>query len=293
MFHGTVLVRQVPDVISETSGLAKYNRSRMPRCVDILSPAIHKDGRFITGLDEDALDIKTMSDTVERQIRYEKTKELREQLEKETGLDLKGLSDYWKTYSVSISADEPLTLNKANPHDVIKYFVLTSNSYVIPHKDEMGNPRYAGAKYYIHVSEIENKEKVSERKIKDQARSELLKLADNKDQLLLIGQFLEGPKYNKVLDADTLYSMLSDYLELNKDGAINKFLKVVKIPKSDLLFKITVDTALRTKIIKFKDKYYQRGQVTLGKTVDEVYKNLGTPQFAAEYQSIKEELESK
>jgi trehalose-6-phosphate synthase len=108
-----------------------------------------------------------------------------------------------------------------------------------------------------------------------------------------MGQFLEGPKYNKVLDADDLYSMLSDFIELNKDGAVERFLKACKKDKQELQYKIIIDKAIRSKVIKYKDKYYQRGQVTLGRSVDEVYTNLSTPEFAAEFLSIKEEIEER
>ena len=291
--EATTIIKQIPDDYAEATGLAKYNRSRMPKCIDRLSPAINSDGRFITGIDEESLEINLIQDSDEKTSRKKKIKALRESLEKQTGKDLTGVSKFWETYMVELKADNDLILNIANPTDVIKYNMLISNGYVAPSKDETGNPRYRDAKYYCFSTTVDNKEKVSARKIKDSARAELLKIADKKESLLLMGQFLEGPKYNKVLDVDDLYSMLSDFIELNKDGAVERFLKACKKDKQELQYKIIIDKAIRSKVIKYKDKYYQRGQVTLGRSVDEVYTNLSTPEFAAEFLSIKEEIEER
>lgn len=296
MYQDKVIIKQIPDEYAVGTGLAKYNRSRMPRCVDRLSPAQNIDGRFITGLDENALNINTIQNQEERDEKIKEIKSLRESLESQIGFDLSGTSDFWKTFSVDIDSDRDTILNRSNPMDVIRYHVLVSNGYAAPSKDEAGNPKYFNAKYFVFTAAVEDKEKVSVRKLKDKARSELLKLENKPETMLLIGQFLEGPRYNKAHEADTLYTMLSDYIEDTRSDAkdnVNNFLKVVGKDVAELQFKITIDKAIRAKVIKFKDKYYQRGQVTLGRTVNEVYSNLQSPEFAGEFASIQNEIESK
>lgn len=293
MLQESIIIKQIPDDYAESTGLSKYNRSKMPKCIDRLAPAENRDGRFITGFDEDSLDINLISDLAERDIKKKEIENLRLSLEKSTGLKLDGTSPYWEGYYVEIKSDKDLILNKANPHDLIKYYVLISNHYAAPSRDETGNPKYKNAKYFVFSESVSNHEKLTARKSRDKAISELSKIMDKKDSLLLLGQYLEGPKYNKSHDADTLYSMLSDFIELNKDYAIDRFLKAIKKSKEEMQYKIIIDLAIRTKIIKYKDKYYQRGQVTLGKSVEEVYANLSTPEFAPEFLSIKEELEGK
>jgi hypothetical protein len=292
MIKELTTIKQIPDEFAEASGLSKYNRSRMPRCFDRLSPAIHKDGRFITGLDEDSVEINTISNIEERLERKEEIKNLRESLEKNTGLDLSGLSSYWKTYNVVIESDNDLILDPYNPHDIIKYMVLTSNGYVAPSKEDTGLFKYKDAKYYAFFQETANKQDVSTQKLRDQARSELYKLMDKKDSMVLIGRYLEGAKYTNKLDSDTIYSYLSSYIDKSKDN-VKSFLNVVAKSHEDLQFKTTVDLAIRLKKIKFKDDYYQRGQITLGKTVEEVYKTLKSPEFAAEFLSIQNELQDR
>jgi len=293
MLQELIIIKQIPDDYAEVTGLAKYNRSRMPRCMDRLSPALNIDGRYITGLDEDALEVNLIKDPDLKQEKRKELKELRESLERQTSYDLSGNSPFWQTYTVDIPSDEDKTLNKLNPRDVIAYHVLTANGYVAPTQDKAGEPRYRDAKYFAFSTEVDNKDRVSTRKIKDQARAELFKISEKKDTMKTIGEYLEGPKYTKNLGTDTLYAMLSDYLDENKDDAVEKFLKACNKDMAELQFKIIVDKAVRTKIIKYKDKYYQRGQVTLGRTIEELYSNLSLPEFAAEYLSIKEEIESR
>jgi len=291
MIAEKVTIRQIPDEYAESTGLAKYNRSRMPRCFDRLSPSLGQDGRFVTGLDELSMSITRIQDDKEREFKKEEIKHLRESLEKLTGNELGGTSEFWETFYIELKADNDLILNRSNPKDVIRYNVLVANNYAAPSKEEAGNPIYKDCKYFVFTAEKENKEKVGVRKLKDKARAELLKMSDDKDYMLLIGQFLDGKKYHEDLDADSLYSMLSDYIESNKEKAVDKFLKAVKKDKQEIQFKLVVDKAILSRIIKLNDGYYQRGQVTLGRTPAEVYMNLSTPEFSNEFLSIRDELQ--
>jgi hypothetical protein len=108
----------------------------MPKCIDRLSPAINSDGRFVTGIDEESLEINLIQDSDEKASRKKKVKVLRESLEKQTGKDLTGTSKFWETYMVELKSDNDLILNIANPTDVIKYNMLISNGYVAPSKQE-------------------------------------------------------------------------------------------------------------------------------------------------------------
>lgn len=291
MYQEKVLIKQLVDDYNDSLGLSKYNRSRMPKCVERLVAAPNRDGRFITGIDEQSLEIHTIQNSEARLEKEKEVKALRESLERQTGYDLSATSDFWTTFSVDISSDADLTLNKSNPKDVIRYHLLIANNYVAPSKEEAGHPRYANAKYFAFTTEVENQDRVSTRKLKDKAKAALTKIEKKPETMALIGQYLEGNKYSNKLEPDVLYMMLSDFIEADKKGEnVNKFLSVIEKDIVELQFKVTIDKAIRSKIIKFRDKYYQRGQVTLGKTVDEVYNTLQSPEFAAEFESIANEL---
>lgn len=293
MNYDTIRIKQIPDDTSVLTGLDKYNRSKMPGTTDFLQ-AGEIAGRKVTGIDENAYEIEIMTDEEEKDKIYKETKALRENLEKLTNKDLSGTSAFWDTFGVRIDSDSELTLNMAVPLDKVRYFMLVANGYVAPNRAAASLPKYRGAKYYCHVDETVVSEEVSTQKIRDKARGELLKLSEDKDKLVLIGQYLEGDRYKLGMKPDTLYKMLSDYINKpTEPDNLKRFLKAVNVGVEELQYKVLVDRAIKKKIIRLRDGYYQRGQVTLGKSPFDVYENLKKPDFATEYLSIKQELEGE
>jgi len=223
-------------------------------------------------------------------------KNLRESLQKSTGVpDLSATSAFWDSFGIRLSADADLVLNMAVPMDVIKYYAMVANNYAAPDKNSASLPKYRFAKYYCYVEERVNSEEVSTQKVRDKARSELLKLSENKDLMVLVGKYLEGDKYKVGMKSDTLYKMLSDYIQNVKEPEnLKRFLKATTVDIEELQYKIVIDRAIKKRVIKYhRDGYYQRGNVTLGKNPFEVYENLKKPEFATEFLSIKDEVDSE
>lgn len=292
MKYDKVIVKQIPDDYAIATGLDKYGRSRMPKTVETFQAAEGLDGRAITGLDEDAYSVNSIADADTREKVREEKRVLRESLEKATGKKLDALSTFWDSFTVSLSADSDLILNRAQPMDIIRYHLLVSNGYVAPDQDLAGAPEFIRARYYCHVDNRANRDEVTTQKLRDKARAKLLEISDNHDLTIIIGQSLEGDKYKSGMDDNTLYKMLSDYINNSREpDNLKKFLRAVEGNVEDLQYKITIDRAIKKKVIRFsKDGYYQRGQVTLGKSITEVYNNLQTPEFATEFLSIREEV---
>lgn len=291
-----VVIKQIPDEESGTaSGLGRYKRSRFPKCVDVFCAAPLPDGRFLTGINPDGYEVLLVKDPVLRSEKKHELEELNESFKRILpNVDLSPTSDFWRTFSVSISTDQDLVLNRANPHDVLKYHLLVENGYAAPSLDEIGNPRYRECKYYCHIDEVEAREKVSTQKLRDRATAELSKISENKDYMLLLGKYLEGTKYKDKMLPDTVYTNLSMYVHdsANPDN-VEKFLKAVKLPIEDLQFKVTVDIALRKKIIRYQNGQYTRGGVNLGRTPTAVLENLKLPDFAVEFLQINDEVNSR
>lgn len=286
-----VLIRQIADDYSEATGLAKYNRSRMPGCKDQFAVAPNTDGRYLTGLDEESYLVRDASEK-------ERIKSLRESLEKKVGKDLSGTSEFWESFKVIIDADNPKIFDTENPMDLISLTTLIANKNVAPTKEDISNPTYKDAQYYAYTEEGEQEEKVVTRKVRDKALAELYNIGEDESKMRLYGQYLEGAKYSsEKLNKDTLYQMLRAYIEEGKDTKQAKnFLEVLKIPVEEIQQKVIIDNAVRRTLIKkvktgMKTFTYQYGQVTLGNNLEEVYLNLSLPNFAPELLSIKKELE--
>ena len=273
----TTLIRQIPDDYADATGLSKYNRSRMPGCKDRFVASLAADGTFITGLDDNT----------------------RRSLENTTGFkDLSNTSKFWETYEVVIHADKPKIFNSENAADIIALKLLLANGYVAPSEKDANTPQYRDAQYYAYTEEGEMLEEVTNRKRRDRALSELFAISESKERLLLYGQYLEGLKYHPKLSSDNLYKMLRAFIEEKDIKNADNFLMAIKKTPEELQQKILVDKAFKQRLITRvslggKKFVYQFGQVTIGSTVEEVYKNLTLPDFAPELKAIITELENK
>ena len=286
-----IKIKQVPDAYAISTGLAKYNKSRMPHCRDWYQAAQGYDGRYQTGLDEDSAEINAIKDPVVKEQKKAEVKKLREDIEQSTRKDLSALSTFWETFIVEISTDDDLILNQAIAMDVVKYKLLVSNGLAAPDLASAGMPKYRNAKYYCFTEEKYEQEQVSTQKLRDKARGALLAMSSSDDRMLIIGQYLEGFKYKSGMKPDTLYTMLSTFINdvINKDN-VDKFIRAAEAPIEDLQYKITVDKAIKTKKIKFKDGQFFRGGVNLGKNLTEVLETLKSPEYANEFVAIHEEV---
>lgn len=284
----TIEIRQKPDEQAKQTGLAKFDRSKYPGCNEAFAVAEYQ-GRYITGIDPDGYDVARIKDPEERLKEKSDRKELLEWLESQLNRDLSATSPFWEDFKTTMSTDNALVLSKHRPIDVISFYAMVANGDIVPSKAQVSDPLYRNCKYYAHFQEQEISEDVSIQKKRDKARAKLAEISEDKDLIVLIGQYLEGPKYNKKLTSDTLYTMLSTYINKDKKQ-LAAFIKATTMPIADVQFKVNIDTAVKRGIIKMTNKYYQRGETTFGKTLDEVYKTLSKPDYARDYLQITEEL---
>lgn len=285
-----VIIKQIPEDSSVAMGLEKYNRSQLPGCTSQFQAAENTDGRYVTGIDEDSY----LVDKDEK----EKVKQKRENLELKLGLDLSGRSSFWKEFIIKISSDSPTTYNLANPNDELRYTVLLANGLVAPTYESISDVRYKDANYYAYTQEGEISKEVSSRKKRDQAVSKLSDISESKEKLLLYGQYLEGIKYHKSLSEVVLYKMLRDFIEDKDLRNAVAFLNALKLNPEELQQKIIVDKGIKQKLIRVvktdkKSSVFQYGQTTVGNTLEEVYKNLSSPEFAPELRSLQKELDNR
>lgn len=131
-------------------------------------------------------------------------------------------------------------------------------------------------------------------KKRDKAIGLLLIISENKDRMLLYGKYLEGLRYTDKLSTDTIYKMLRAYIEDKDIKNANRFIEVFQKPIEELQQKIIIDKAIKQRLIvkngNGKKQIYQYGQVTLGTTIEDVYKNLMSPEFAPELIAISKDL---
>lgn len=287
-----VEIKQSPDLGATMLGLDKHGRSKFPGTFEVLQPGRTPDGRWVTGIDEQAISIKSIADQETREKRIDEIREIREELERLTGHDLKGSSDYWNTYYIKIV--EKLALNFDNPNDRIKYYVLLANNYAAPELEAKVNPDYINTKFYMHRADTEDGQKSVKSRERDKATSDLYGMYDNENRLKLVGRYILGTKVKDSMKKDSVYNLLRDHLSNDKEGdIIRKFNEATGKTIEELQYKLVVDEAIAKHVIRIREGYYQRGNATYGKTMKDVLKFLSSPENANEYASVKEEVEEK
>lgn len=272
-------------------GLEKEFRSKIPGCYDTIQPALGQDGRWRTGIDELSYSVSRISDSELRTKKQEELKAEREALERLLNVDLSGTSKFWENYFIQINPDKPLNLD--NPQDRLKYHVLMDSNAVAPSQKETFNAKYKDAKYYVSREFEEVGDKVANRMRKDEASAELIKLIKNTNKALTVARYL-GLSVNENTPTANLYDILSTYLDQDKIlGSVEKFLDAVSRKSEDIGLKLLIDEAIKLSVIRNNKGYFQRGNITYGKTRAEVDKFMSDPLNSGELISIREEVEMK
>lgn len=107
------------------SGLSQKGMTRIPGTGVFKYPYKELDGKYRTGLDENASYIKRIQDPLERELEIERVKALRAKLENEIGdIDLGPRSQFWN-YGLSLSTDDQTHVQSVKLLDGDNYFDLS------------------------------------------------------------------------------------------------------------------------------------------------------------------------
>lgn len=266
-------------------------RSKFPGCYDMIQPAIGRDGRWKTGLDEDAMSVNTISNQEERASQKEKIKKERESLEKLTGYDLSGKSEFWETYFTTVDTTRPLDM--ANPLDRIAYNVIVANNMAAPSLRNTTQSTYRSSKYYVARENEDVSIKVEKKKRELQANVAFVELMKDTEKAILIGKYLNLP-ITSTTSHDNIFDTFQTFFDRDeKIGSVDKFLLAINKTPEELNIKMIFDDALKYKVIRHRDGLYQRGNITYGRTPKEALEFLSLAENSGELLSVQEETELK
>lgn len=288
-----VEIKQHPDLSASSNGLDKYNRSKLPGTFEVLYPSKGLDGRYLTGIDEDAVSINSIQNPELKQLKKEEVRKVFDELTSLLNVDLKATNkEFWSIYNIGIR--DNLSLDLSNPKHKLQYYVLIANGYAVPELGLVNSPEYWNTKFYISRKEEEAKGRTISRKEKDKAKAELLKLSENTDRLTLVAKYLLG--INRIKDGtspDVIYEEVSKFIEDPKEKRnLTLFLDAVSKDIESLQYKLTVDEAIRKNIIRVREGYFQRANATYGKSLKETLEYLSKVENSGEFASLKEEVDN-
>lgn len=262
------------DLAAIDVGLAKYSRSMVPGAYNFQQP--HYDQateRWLTGIDEKAYWISEAPDS---EAVRQRIKEIREDLELKTGIpDLSATSTYWET--VNIPLHEIRYLNLENPNDLLKFYVIVANNWVLPTKEERNNPAYSRAKYAFSYPEEEAKVENETLASKDDLIIRINELKNSGIQVLKhYGVRLYGYReIPKTITIEVLFNrMRKDIESLRSKKDIQRMKDLLTLDADQTVRRNIVDMAIDKNIITFKNQVYEYGSKTLGTSRPQLYENF-------------------
>jgi hypothetical protein len=282
-----VEIKQIPDNAARFVNLHKHNLSKLPGTSHVVQVGKGRDGRYITGFDEESISLNNIKDPEKREGEKARRKALREELEGKLNLKLGGMSPFWETYFLDITSIKALEID-VNPLHKLQYEVLVSNLYVAPDETTASSPDYNNCKFYLYRKDVSDSEKVNKQMTIDEAKSEWLKLSKNDVKANMYARYCLGNKFSADYGKDARYSLMSDWL--NKPENAASFIDTMKLKVETLQVKILVDYAISKNVIKHREGYYQRGNATYGRTIADTVAFLESTENSNELASLQEQL---
>jgi hypothetical protein len=293
---GHLSIKQIPDLSASVIGLEKYNRSKIPGTFDIVYPSKGSDDRWMTGIDEESRDLLELinKDEKEGKSKQKEILKLRLELQARLGVrDLSAISDYWKDYRIRL--DQLKEMDLSNPKHQLAIRVLVANRCLMPDLGYRNKPQYLRTKFYLHNEISENDRKVTSTADKDKAFAELYNLFKTENpKLHLIAKLLFRGRQLDGMPFSTLYTNFKVWLatETKQENSI-LFNDLIDMPVDLLTVRNTILTASERGLIVTKSKKLHFREHMLGRSMDEVYRNMLKDEMSVVYQMILEAIDNK
>lgn len=264
--------------------------------IEYATPKLGPDGKVRTGLDENSLDILSISDSKERDAKHKKVKKEREDLEKLLGVDLTPHSSFWDKFFIPLN-DEEKSLDPSNPMDRVTEKFLVANGYVAPSLEAISeDEKYIDCIFYLYRKEEETTKKAEKQKFSDKAKAKLFILnEENPNKLKIVASFLFGFNAQTDISVETAYTKLTEFLEspveTQRKKNIKAFLEAVDKTPEEMKTKLILDKAVKKRIVTSRGGIYRRGDQVLGNSYEEAIDNLGSVEMNSELASLIKEVD--
>lgn len=180
---------------------------------------------------------------------------------------------------LSLSAD-PVTLDSRNINDYIKIKMIKADSRFAPSKEDLNDPRYAEAMYYIYSSEIEKRSASKIVNLKKQAYDFLDKPFAVKKAVIEV--FFD--KVYREADEDLINQMFE--VAIKED--LKKLIGIMNQDMQEIGMNAFISHAVDSGIVQVSgNKYYYMDEL-IGKTKNDAITYLLRPDNSNTYQIIKQ-----
>jgi hypothetical protein len=273
--------------------------------------------RYITGLDEFAMAVKTLP-SEKRTAKVKVIRDVISHLEKEIALNMIDVEDerfwekvkifgptndkYWSKVRLRVN-DDGLNLDPENPHDLVKIYAIEAGAFsiVAPSLDAARNMSVA-PKFYLDKVEDSASVRNEMRKLSNKATAELEKLFNkNQKKMTLIAKMVlpSSSQYKFSDPSDVVYEELDKFIkgesvQTNKKLAAQRFIDACILDPETLTIECMVRDAGYYRFIQTKADGYIYNATTgsmLGKNNSDVVEYLKNPLNEKEFEDIREKVE--
>lgn len=292
-------------------GLAQKGMTRIPGTGVFKYPYKEIDGKYRTGLDENASYIKRIQDPTEKEIEIERVKELRIKLEAELGVDLSPRSKFWN-YSLSTSTNDELHVQPVKLMDGDNYFDLSvpfqelafawlrvhptiASSYQAWERGEYP----ADTQFYVVDDEIENAVLYKKKQIINKAIIKFDGMTPEKKKK--VARLLGLPVTDNTKE-EVVYNLVDNLLKQTefKNGKyqglnpVEVFTRFADMKENLLTIKDLIKQAITHNIyrVKANGKVYE-GEFEVAKDEDELLKYLADDEHQDDLITLESKLKAK
>jgi hypothetical protein len=247
--------------------LREKGLSRIPGTIAMKFPYRDLNGRYRTGLDENAPRILRITDENEKRAEQRRIKDLRKQLEEQTGMDLSPTSDYYNYTSKKPSgakvegvklADGENIFNLDDPWEAITFYWLSAHPTIASSLQAYERGEFpADTTYYVVNEDVEDQILYKKKKTANDA---IIKFDSwSLEKRRKVARLLDLPVTDDTKEG-TVYNMVDEFLKSSQvtigthkgSDPISVFSVYANLRDDVLEIKDLVDQAFKNNIYKEK-----------------------------------------
>lgn len=229
------------------------------------------DMRWLTGIDPDSGAFRTIEDEKLRKQKISEAEANKKRLERITGKDLSGTSDFWLNFSIKLvhqSGDTVLDLSE--PDQEMQYYAGLASGLFAPSEDDLHQDKYRDCRFYVYNGE----EVVSRQKQNKLKRREIISILynykSNKERLYYIAKVTDIVA-SRSMDAEDIFNIISDYAETLPSSKLESFKEVITRDPKELQVNVKTKEAIERDVIRYNSS--TRSYLFLGKQVGKTVDN--------------------
>jgi hypothetical protein len=294
----SVIPKEYPIGNTLESALSRYGMSRMPGTGVMLFPYMEADGGYRTALDENSSIIRRIEDTDVREAKAALAKEKRERLEKATGIELHGRSNYYhygyvprnaegRPLPIRVKTVEPFKLidgdnifDFSDPWQEITYSWLSVHPKIAPsYEAYQRGDCPPDLQFYVKDDEIENELKFRKKKTANDAIIKFSSFSLEKREKIarLCGLPLGDSNREEVI-----YNLMDDFLKAKEVPAgpfkgsdpIRIFGMYADLDNHTIYVKDLIEQAFSHTIYRIKKGKIYEGELEVFATKEEMLEHL-------------------